>query len=75
LVELRLGSSAEKADGDNNTFTVDKFKAVIGALTTMPKLTVLEMQLLHVKEFKMGGKGTYLWLNVGIDHRGAQFIA
>jgi hypothetical protein len=59
LVELRLGSSAEKVDGYNNTFTVNKFAAVIGALASLLKLTVLEIQLPHVKEFNIGGKGMH----------------
>jgi hypothetical protein len=55
LTELRLGSATEKADGDSNTFTVDGFRAVLNKLKTMPQLTVLDMQLPHVKEFSVNG--------------------
>jgi hypothetical protein len=58
LTELRLGSATEKADGNSNTFTVDGFEAVLNKLETMPQLTVLDMQLPHVKEFSVNGKGT-----------------
>jgi hypothetical protein len=42
----------------------------------MPKLTVLDMQLNHVKELKIGGMnmGMYLLFNLGVGERGAQFI-
>jgi hypothetical protein len=49
----------EKAEGDNNTFTVNGFITVLKALKTIPKLTVLDMQLSHVKELRIGGMGTY----------------
>jgi hypothetical protein len=39
LTELHLGSSMEKSDGDNNIFTVDRFKALLYILKNMPKLT------------------------------------
>jgi hypothetical protein len=58
LTELRLGSATEKSDGDNNIFTVSGFEAVLGSLETMPELTVLDMQLPHVKEFDIDGKST-----------------
>jgi hypothetical protein len=58
LTELRLGSSAEKADGDYNTFTISGFTAVLCAIKNMPKLTILDMQLTHVKQFDIVGKGT-----------------
>jgi hypothetical protein len=74
LSELRLGSSAEKADGDNNTFTVNGFKAVLDTLKTMPKLTVLEMQLNHVDNLAINGYGTYSVLYLGVGERGAQLI-
>jgi hypothetical protein len=74
LTELRLGSSKEEADGNSNTFTVKGFKAVLGTLKTMPKLTVLDMQLNHVKEIRIGGMGTYLLFYLGVGERGAQFI-
>jgi hypothetical protein len=57
LTELRLGSATEKADGDSNTFTVDGFTAVLKALETMSQLTVLDMQLPHVKKFNISGEG------------------
>jgi hypothetical protein len=49
LTELHLGSSTEEADGNNNTFTVDGFKIMLLTLETMPKLTMVDMQLPHVK--------------------------
>jgi hypothetical protein len=58
LTELRLGSVTEKADGDSNIFTVDAFKAVLYKLETMSELTVLDMQLPHVKKFDIDGKCT-----------------
>jgi hypothetical protein len=58
LTELRLGSATEKADGDSNTFTVDGFTSVLRALKTMSELTVLDMQLPHVKKFDIDGKCT-----------------
>jgi CheY-like chemotaxis protein len=58
LTELRLGSATEKADGNSNTFTVDGFRAVLNKLETMPQLTVLDMQLPHVKKFNVYGEGT-----------------
>jgi hypothetical protein len=75
LTELRLGSSTEKADGNNNTFTVDGFTTMLKTLKTMPKLTALEMQLPHVKELSISTMGIYLLLNIGVDERGAQFVA
>jgi hypothetical protein len=74
LTELRLGSSADKADGDSNTFTVNGFKAVLSALKIMSKLTVLDMQLNHVKELNIGGMSTYLLFYVEMGERGAQFV-
>jgi hypothetical protein len=58
LTELRFGSATEKSDGNNNIFTVGGFKAVVGSLEAMPELTVLDMQLPHVKEFNINGKST-----------------
>jgi hypothetical protein len=49
LVELRFGSSAEKADGDSNTFTIKGFRTVLSTFKTMPELTILHMQLPHIK--------------------------
>jgi hypothetical protein len=49
LTELRLGSSTEKANGDNNIFTIVGFKTMLKTLKTMPKLTVLDMKLPHVR--------------------------
>jgi hypothetical protein len=69
LTELRLGSSAEEADGDINTFTINGLTAVLCTLKTTPKLRVLEMQLPHVKEFNISGRGTYFLLNVGIGDK------
>jgi hypothetical protein len=57
LTELRLGTAAEKAEGDNNTFTVNGFTTVLRTLKTMPKLTVLDMQLLHVKQLYVDNMG------------------
>jgi hypothetical protein len=74
LTELRLGSSAGKAEGDNNTFTINGFNALLSALKAMPKLTVLDMQLNRVKELNINGMGTYLLFYLGVDERGAQFI-
>jgi hypothetical protein len=58
LTELRLGTAAEKAEGDNNTFTVNGFTTVLKALNTMSKMAVLDMQLPHVKELRIGGMST-----------------
>jgi hypothetical protein len=58
LTELRLGSATEKADGDSNTFTVDGFTSVLRALKTMSELTVLDMQLPHMKQFVIDGNST-----------------
>jgi hypothetical protein len=58
LTELRLGSVTEKADGDSNTFTVDGFTSVLRALKTMSELTVLDMQLPHMKQFVIDGNST-----------------
>jgi hypothetical protein len=66
LTELRLGSSTEKSEGDNNTFTVVGFKTMLYTLKTNLKLNVLDMQLPHVKELDISGMGTYLLLNVGL---------
>jgi hypothetical protein len=74
LTKLCLGSSAEKADGDSNTFTVYGFKVVLSALKTMPKLTVLDMQLNHVKELRVDQMGTYFLFYLGVGERGAQFV-
>jgi hypothetical protein len=52
LIELHLGSS-EKTDGDSNTFTISGFEAVLRTLKIMPKLTVFDMQLTHVKELNI----------------------
>jgi hypothetical protein len=41
----------------------------------MLKLTVLDMQKLHVKALKISKMGIYLLLNLGVGNRGAQFIA
>jgi hypothetical protein len=65
----------EEAGGDSNTFTVNGFTAVLKALETMPQLTVLDMQLPLVMEFEVDAKGTHLLLNLGGDHKGAQFVA
>jgi hypothetical protein len=62
-------------DGDNNIFTVYGFKAMLPSLKTALKLTVLDMQLPHVKELYIREMGTYLLLNLGVGDRGAQFIA
>jgi hypothetical protein len=53
LTELHLGSSAEKADDDSNTFTIRGFETVLRTLKTMQKLTALDMQLPHVKELNI----------------------
>jgi hypothetical protein len=58
LTELHFGSATEKADGHSNTFTVDGFTAVLKALKTMSQLTVLDMQLPHVKTFDIRGEST-----------------
>jgi hypothetical protein len=49
LTELRLGSAAEKAEGDSNIFTISGFTKVLESLKTMRKLSGLDMQLWHVK--------------------------
>jgi hypothetical protein len=59
LAELHLGSSTEKVDGDSNTFTINGFEAVLCTLKTMPKLTLLDMQLNHAKKLDINNKGTY----------------
>jgi hypothetical protein len=50
LTELLLGSATGKADDDNNTFNVFGLEAVLSALLTLPKLTVLDMQIPYAKE-------------------------
>jgi hypothetical protein len=75
LTELRLGSSAEKAEGNSNTFTVDGFKQVLWALKAMQKLTTLDMQILHVDELDIMEKGTRSLLDIGIGQRGALFVS
>jgi hypothetical protein len=74
LTELRLGSSAEKADGDSNIFTIRGFESVLGTLETMQKLTALKMQLPHVKEININYKRTHSLLNIGVGERGVQFV-
>jgi hypothetical protein len=75
LTELRLGRATEKADGDNNTFTIDGFGAVLDVLGTMPKLTVLDMQLPHVKELDIRFRSIHSSLNLATANKGAQFVA
>jgi hypothetical protein len=41
----------------------------------MSKLTVLDMQLPHVKELKISGMGMHWVLDLAIGDRGAQFVA
>jgi hypothetical protein len=45
------------ADGDRNTFTVRGLKTILGTLKTMPKLTVLDMQLPHLEELDISENG------------------
>jgi hypothetical protein len=71
---MRLGSSAENVNGDNNIFTVGGFKVVLKALKTMPKLTTLDMQLPDVKELDITKIDTRSLFNLGVDDRCAQFI-
>jgi hypothetical protein len=70
--ELRLGIAAEKADGNRNVYTIDGFKTILNILEKMPKLTMLVMQLPHVKELDIHHK--YMDIK-RIGDRGAQFIA
>jgi hypothetical protein len=72
---LHLGSSAEKANDDSNTFTIGGFEAVLRTLKTMEKLIVLDMQLPHVKKLNIYSKSKHSLLNLGVDDRGTQFIA
>jgi hypothetical protein len=74
LTELHLGSSAEKADGDSNIFTVNGFKTMLRALKTMQKLTVMDMQLPHVKKLDVDRMGMNSLFNLGVDDKGIQFI-
>jgi hypothetical protein len=60
LTALCLGTSAEKTDGNSNTFTADGFKNVLRALDTMPKLTALDMQLPHVKQLYINDMGIFV---------------
>jgi hypothetical protein len=50
LSELYLGSSVEKPNGLSNTYTVESFETVLNALEEMAMLTILVMQMPHVKE-------------------------
>jgi hypothetical protein len=74
LTELRLGACAEEADGNSNTFTAVGFTKVLRALDTMSKLTVLDMQLPHVKELSIRCWGMYLLWNLEMGKRGALFV-
>jgi hypothetical protein len=65
----------EKADGSSTTFTADGFKTVLRALGVIPKLTVLDMQLSHVKELYINCMGIYLLLSLGVHDGGVQFVA
>jgi hypothetical protein len=75
LIELRLGSATEKADGNTNTFNANGFKAMLSALKAMHQLTVLDIQLPHVKQIDINKEGTRFLLNLGVGHKGAQFVA
>jgi hypothetical protein len=60
---------------DNNTFTVVGFETLLKTLEYMPKLTLLDMQLPHVKRFEIiGMMSIHLLFDLGVGNRGAQFI-
>jgi hypothetical protein len=85
LAELHLGTSEEQkeeedsnteqqGEKDSNIFTKEGFKVVLRSLKTMPKLTMLDMQLPHVNTLQIDDIGT-LWLfDLGTGERGAQFV-
>jgi hypothetical protein len=48
---------------------------MLKTLKTMLKLTVLDMQLLHMKELDIIEMSIHLLLKLGVGNRGAQFVA
>jgi hypothetical protein len=47
---------------------------VLSTVNAMSKLTVLDMQLPHVKEFTIDGMGMHSLLDLEIGERGALFV-
>jgi hypothetical protein len=77
LIELRLGSATEKADGKSNDYTINGFQTVLYTLDQMPRLATLVMQLPHVKILNINLKWhhqTWDYDKKEVDARGAQFI-
>jgi hypothetical protein len=68
---LRMGNTSEKAESDSNTFTKDGFIAILDIFATIPKLTILDMQLPHVKELRIVEMSTHVLFDLEIGHRGA----
>jgi hypothetical protein len=67
--------ATEKVDGDSHTFTKKRVKYLLSKLNTMPKLTVLNMQMSHMKELSINKMDTRLLIELDVDNTGAQFVA